>query len=193
METLGKVVTLLVIAWLVWRLFIRSSTPRSWLRRHPDPASTKQFAPLAPEVETDADLAALAAVQAATWSLAPLLGPAEGRLFLLLEKIVLDVGRGHRVFSQVNLGEILSTENDPDRKGYYAVQSKRVDFLIVDRAARPIVAIEYQGEAHYQNNAAARDALKRYALESVGVGFIEVFPDWSEAAVRRDVLVFLKK
>jgi proteasome lid subunit RPN8/RPN11 len=79
-----------------------------------------------------------------------------------------------RVMAQVSLGEVLSS---PDARAYSAINSKRVDLLIVSRSGDPIAAIEYQGHGHYQGTAAARDAVKKEALRKAGVRYIEVTPE----------------
>ena len=79
-----------------------------------------------------------------------------------------------RVMAQVSLGEVLAC---PDARAYSAINSKRVDLLIVSRSGDPIAAIEYQGHGHYQGTAAARDAVKKEALRKAGVRYIEVTPD----------------
>ena len=43
--------------------------------------------------------------------------------------------------AQVSLGEVLSS---PDALAYAAINSKRVDILIVSNSGIPIAAIEYQ-------------------------------------------------
>jgi hypothetical protein len=78
-----------------------------------------------------------------------------------------------RVMAQVSLGEVLSS---PDVRAYSAINSKRVDLLIVSRSGDPIAAIEYQGHGHYQGTAAARDAVKKETLRKAGVRYIEVTP-----------------
>jgi hypothetical protein len=57
-----------------------------------------------------------------------------------------------RVMAQVSLGEVLAC---PDARAYSAINSKRVDLLVVSRRGDPIAAIEYQGHGHYQGTAAA--------------------------------------
>ncbi|WP_245446896.1 DUF2726 domain-containing protein [Bradyrhizobium sp. MOS002] len=79
-----------------------------------------------------------------------------------------------RVMAQVSLGEVLAC---PDARAYSAINSKRVDLLVVSRNGDPIAAIEYQGHGHYQGTAAARDAVKKEALRKAGVLYIEVTPD----------------
>jgi hypothetical protein len=73
--------------------------------------------------------------------------------------------------AQVSLGEVLSSS---DARAYSAINSKRVDLLIVSRNGDPIAAIECQGHGHYQGTAAARDAVKREALRKADVRYIEV-------------------
>jgi hypothetical protein len=46
--------------------------------------------------------------------------------------------------------------------------------LVVDWTGLPTVAIEYQGNGHYQGTAAARDAVKKEALRKAGVQYIEI-------------------
>ena len=79
-----------------------------------------------------------------------------------------------RVMAQVSLGEVLACS---DARAYSAINSKRVDLLIVSSSGDPIAAIEYQGHGHYQGTAAARDAIKKEALRKAGVRYIEVTPD----------------
>ena len=79
-----------------------------------------------------------------------------------------------RVMAQVSLGEVLAC---PDARAYSAINSKRVDLLVVSRSGDPIAAIEYQGHGHYQGTAAARDAVKKEALRKAGVRYIEVTPE----------------
>ena len=89
-----------------------------------------------------------------------------------------------RVMAQVSLGEVLSS---PDERAYSAINSKRVDLLIVSRNGDPIAAIEYQGHGHYQGTAAARDAVKKEALRKAGVRYIEVTPESGPEDVAREI------
>ena len=73
--------------------------------------------------------------------------------------------------AQVSLGEILRSK---DADAYRCINSKRVDLLLVDGDCQPRHAIEYQGGAHHQGTAAARDAVKREALRRAGIGYHEV-------------------
>jgi hypothetical protein len=73
--------------------------------------------------------------------------------------------------AQVSLGEIVRSK---DANAYGCINSKRVDLLIVDEDCQPRHAIEYQGGAHHQAAAAARDAVKKEALRRAGIGYHEV-------------------
>ncbi|HJQ78301.1 MAG TPA: DUF2726 domain-containing protein [Lacipirellulaceae bacterium] len=75
-----------------------------------------------------------------------------------------------RVFAQTSLGEILKSSNED---AFRSINSKRVDILVVDRGGWPFLAVEYQGDGHYQGTAAARDAVKKEALRKAGVRYME--------------------
>lgn len=80
---------------------------------------------------------------------------------------------GYRLVAQAPLGEILQSQH---KKGFHAVNGRRVDMLIVDRGGWPVLAIEYQGEGHYDATSDLRDAMKKTALTSAGIGYLEIFP-----------------
>ena len=73
--------------------------------------------------------------------------------------------------AQVSLGEILRSR---DADAYGCINAKRVDLLLVDEDCQPRHALEYQGRAHHQGTAAARDAVKKEALRRAGIGYHEV-------------------
>lgn len=78
---------------------------------------------------------------------------------------------------QVSMGEFLGTPKhgtEADKLGFRSINSKRSDFLIYNRSTfRPVLVIEYHGPGHFQGNAAARDAVKRAALERAKVSLLE--------------------
>ena len=108
----------------------------------------------------------------------------EYRAFKIIADDLATARKGYRVFAQTSLGEILQS---PDRDAFRSINSKRVDILIVDRNGWPVVAVEYQGEGHYQGTAAARDAIKKEALRKAGVSYVEVFSTDSEDQIRSRV------
>ena len=110
-------------------------------------------------------------VMGAQFSVQPLLNRSEARVFRELDRIVIASNPGWQVMAQVSLGEILRCE---DATAYGCINSKRVDLLLVDEECRPRHALEYQGMAHHQGTAAARDAVKKEALRRAGIGYHEV-------------------
>ena len=140
------------------------------------PVSPKPVDPVATAAEQ------LRVVMEANFSARPLLNQGERRLLSVLEKALAEEGSGWRAMGQVSLGEILSS---PNEAAFFAINSKRVDLLIVDADCRPLHAVEMQGKGHHQsNNTAARDAVKREALRRAGIGYVEVVSGDTPAEVR---------
>ena len=115
----------------------------------------------------------LACVMGAKFSSRPLLNRPEANLFKALDAAVIARNPGWQVMAQVSLGEFISST---DKTAYGCVNSKRVDFALMDPDARVIHAIEYQGSGHHLEGgaAAARDAVKKEALRKAGIGYHEV-------------------
>ena len=109
----------------------------------------------------------------------------EAKLLPLLERALKDLGLGHRVMAQTSLGEVIRPKStSPDTKIAMAViNSKRLDFAVIDRFGMLTCAVEYQGTGHHQNGAFLRDAVKREALRKAGVPTIEVLPNFRPEAV----------
>lgn len=150
----------LLIGWqarvLAWRLNKRTKPPRT-------------FAPSPSPVTDAADQ--LRIVMAATYTARPILSLRERRVFDATEACLKELGVDWRVMAQVSLGEILRASSSA---AFSAVNSKRVDILLVGREGEPKAAIEYQGSGHHQGTAAARDAVKKEALRRAGIAYIEV-------------------
>jgi hypothetical protein len=113
-----------------------------------------------------------------------LLNKPERRLLAHLDKALAEETPGWRAMGQVSLGEILASDN---KDAYLAVNSKRVDLLIVDADCRPLHAVEFQGTGHHQGMAAARDAVKREALRRAGIGYIEIVSGDTPAELRATI------
>lgn len=107
-----------------------------------------------------------------------LMNKSEYQLFLRLEKLLSKGYQEFRLFTQVSMGEFLESI---DKEAHFAINSKRVDFLIVDKNGYAVIVIEYQGQGHYQDNAAKRDAVKREACRKAGVIFLEFQPNYGKA------------
>lgn len=126
----------------------------------------------------------LRAVMAASFHRKTIMSKTEYRVFRLAEEMARGAGNGHRVFAQVSLGEVIGSA---DAQAFKSINSKRVDILMIDCFGNPVAAIEYQGSGHYQNDAAARDAVKREALRRAGVPFIEVAEQDDEDEIRHKI------
>lgn len=113
-----------------------------------------------------------------------LMSKAEARVFYIAERALKDAGSRCRVMAQVNLGEVLSCD---DKRAFSAVNSKRVDMLIISATGDPIAAIEYQGGGHYRSDAPARDAVKKEALRHAGIGYLEISANESDDSIWRRV------
>ena len=110
-------------------------------------------------------------VMSADFTIQRLFNKSELRVFKELDRMVITCNPGWQVMAQVSLGEILRSR---DAEAYSCINAKRVDLLLIDEDCEPRHAIEYQGGAHYQGTAAARDAVKKEALRRAGIGYHEV-------------------
>lgn len=111
-----------------------------------------------------------------------LLNRGERRLLSVIDQALAEHTPGWRAMAQVSLGEILTS---PQEDAFLAINSKRVDLLIVDAQCRPLHAIEFQGQGHHRaSNTAARDAAKKEALRRAGIGYVEVVSGDTPAQVK---------
>ena len=110
-------------------------------------------------------------VMGANFTIQPLLNKSEVRVFKELDRMVIGRNPAWQVMAQVSLGEILHSK---DAEAYSCINSKRVDLLLVDENCLPRHALEYQGHAHHQGTAAARDAVKKEALRIAGISYHEI-------------------
>lgn len=124
-------------------------------------------------------------VMTAAFSKRRLLSKSEARVLYCAEQTILDAKLPWRVMGQVSLGEILSS---PDKSAFAAINSKRVDLLIIENGGMPVAAIEYQGGGHYQKDAAARDAVKKEALRRAGIHYIEMTEGHSPMDLSAEIL-----
>lgn len=123
-------------------------------------------------------------VMTASFQARPLMSRAEASVFYAAERALKRLDIKGRVMAQVCLGEILRSPNDD---AFRAINSKRVDILVISNTGFPLAAIEYQGEGHYQGTAYARDAVKKAALQRAGIAYIEATPQHSPEDIERDL------
>lgn len=130
------------------------------------------------------------ATQKAAFQASPLLNAPEKHVFFLLEAIVYQCSDSLRLLSQVSLGEFLQPKvrSTKDRlAAFNAINSKRVDFALMDADANVVLVVEYQGTGHFQGNAEQRDAVKRTALQKAGIPLIELQADFNPKAFQQEV------
>lgn len=158
-----------------------------WRGRNQGKVKPGQVVPINGKDTPTTDLAAeqLKAVMQAEFSACPVLNQPERRLFACVEKALQELSPGWRAMAQVSLGEVLRSES---KDAFLAINSKRVDLLIMDSDCQPLHVVEFQGTGHYRGpNTAARDAVKKEALRRAGIGYIEVVSGDTPAEVREMV------
>jgi hypothetical protein len=165
----------------------RAERRRYWQRKNGGRQSTNEAAQVKERKASPVEIAAdqLRLVMEARFMARPLLNKSERRLLGVIDKALAEYSPGWRAMGQVSLGEVLSS---PNQDAYFAVNSKRVDMLIVDADCRPLHAVEFQGRGHHNGrNTAARDAVKKEALRRAGIGYVEVVSGDTPAEVREMV------
>lgn len=130
----------------------------------------------------------LKAIMSATFQKRKVMNASEYKVFVVVESEIAAAKKGHRVFAQTSMGQILESRSSD---AFRSINAKRLDILVVDRGGWPVFAVEYQGPGHYQGTAAARDAIKKEALRRAGVGYLEVTSDDSEEHLRTRIREYL--
>ena len=121
----------------------------------------------------------------------PLLNLPEYEILKILEKITLEIDKGHRVMAQTSMSKIIKPRDD-------SIVSKRLDFLVIDDDCMPALAVEYQGRGHYGENQCKRetvkknDAVKRKAIEEAGIEFLEILESYYATSLEDDVRSMLR-
>ena len=121
-----------------------------------------------------------------------LLNKSEYGILRILEKVARDIGGGYRVMAQTSLGEIIapravSGSEEARDLAFRSINSKRLDFLVIDRTGMPTLAVEYQGHGHYQNRAFMRDAVKREAVRKAGIRFLEIAAEYDVTVLESQI------
>ena len=121
------------------------------------------------------------------------------RKFRIAEELLEKEKRKWRIFAEVGLGAFIRTSfrggsESKRKRAFQSYNSKRVDFLIIDSLGNPAVAIEYQGSGHHlSTDAAARDAVKKRALQRAGVELLEVYQDTTDDEFKMSLISALKR
>ena len=145
----------------------------------PVAATKEQPAPQPPTSAAADETKDLQRVKQGGYQPIPLMNKTEKQAFFAIQSYIKEHKLQHELFCrcQVSLGSILSHEN---QDAYGVINCKRVDFLLTDKDDLPLLVIEIFGPGHFPQNAAGRkdteqrDAMKRHALQSAGVGYLVV-------------------
>ncbi|MXZ34528.1 MAG: DUF2726 domain-containing protein [Acidobacteria bacterium] len=122
----------------------------------------------------------------------PLLSKPEYTILRILEAVAQETPGGLRVMAQTSLGEVLapqpaSASQEARDLAFRSINSKRLDFLMIDAYGMPVLAVEYQGHGHFSDTTFMRDAVKREALRKAGIRLLEVPAEYDAEALERDV------
>ena len=100
-------------------------------------------------------------------------------VLLVVERVLKAHFRQHRVLAEVCMGSFLATPGGRNGsflndKAYQSINSKRVDFLVIDAMGNPALVIEYHGTFGRDGHALAKDEIKRVTFDRAGIAWIEV-------------------
>ena len=122
----------------------------------------------------------------------PLLNRSEYRILRILEEVAQDIPGGHRVMAQTSLGEVLAPQMASGSKeardlAFHSINSKRLDFLVIDGYGMPVLAVEYQGHGHYNDRTFMHDAVKREAVRKAGIRFLEIPAEYDAKDLENEI------
>ena len=122
----------------------------------------------------------------------PLLNRSEYRILRILEEVSQDIPGGHRVMAQTSLGEVLAPQMASGSKeardlAFRSINSKRLDFLVIDGYGMPVLAVEYQGHGHYNDRTFMHDAVKREAVRKAGIRFLEIRAEYDAKDLENEI------
>lgn len=127
---------------------------------------------------------------AANFKTIPLLNYEKARLLPIMEQILKTIAPRHRVMAQTSLGELIRPFGS-DTEAFAAINSKRLDFAIIEPKGHLVIAVEHQGSGHHQNAAFMGDAIKREVMRKAGVTWIETTTDTSAGSLRNQITAAL--
>ena len=122
----------------------------------------------------------------------PLLNRSEYKILRILEEVSQDIPGGHRVMAQISLGEVLAPQMASGSKAardlaFRSINSKRLDFLVIDGYGMPVLAVEYQGHGHYNDRTFMHDAVKREAVRKAGIRFLEIPAEYDAKDLENEI------
>jgi hypothetical protein len=170
--------------------------PRTRRSRHPAWRSrnVRKFAVVQPDLRDPS--AQMQAIARAEFEPRRLLNKSEYGVLLILEAAARDVNRGLRVMAQTSMGELVRTKDDSASqeecdRAYRSINSKRLDFVVIDPYGLPVLAVEHQGTGHYQASAFMRDAVKREVLRKAKIRLLEIPADYNRTELVKQLRAVL--
>lgn len=112
------------------------------------------------------------------------------KVLYTLENWVKDRQPQWRIAFEVSMGAFIKTTGSPDsdlhKMAFSSFNSKRVDFLLINRNGDPQLVVEYHGSGHYlSDDASDRMKVKRLALNRAGIPLVEVPEKTPRASIKR--------
>ncbi|GBQ06597.1 DUF2726 domain-containing protein [Saccharibacter floricola] len=109
-------------------------------------------------------------------------------LLYRLEKWVRQQHPEWRIGFEVGMGSFVKTFETPhdslSNQAFHSYNSKRVDFLLIDKSGQPKLAVEYNGSGHdLDDMAEARMTVKKRALRKAGIPLLEIEKDTPEERI----------
>ncbi|MEM9098894.1 MAG: DUF2726 domain-containing protein [Pseudomonadota bacterium] len=95
----------------------------------------------------------------------------------ILDHIQKQDHRHLQVFPQVAVTAVIDVKSQDSRKklaAFNKIMAKRFDFVIADRSANAVMAIEYNGSGHYRNKWKKRDQIKSAACKLAGLPLLVI-------------------
>ena len=127
-----------------------------------------------------------AAVDKTAYLARALFNASERKTFAMLREAIRMKKAPLFVMAQTSMGAMLRTlsQNVDDREGFDAINSKRVDFALVDESGQVRLVIEFDGPSHGARDAAIRDEIKSEALRKAGIKLLRIDYQLSDAQQR---------
>lgn len=133
-------------------------------------------------------ISALQRAEQGTFAKKRLFNNSELKIFRLLEDEIGAASLPLRVMGQTSMRGFLDTDSRYEPGGsHFAIGEQRMDFVISDGDGNVVLAVEYNGPGHFQNNAEGRDARKSIALDKAGIPFLIIEAGEGDTLIRRRI------
>ncbi|WP_421710056.1 DUF2726 domain-containing protein [Algihabitans sp.] len=119
----------------------------------------------------------------------PFMNREEYAVYMATRDALRSVSNRYHVFPQAPMGELFKSRC---QVAFKAINTKRLDVVIVDAWGRAAAAVEYHGGGHFQGNAIQRDRIKKCALERAGIPLIELYEGFERGDLEQQLRAALK-